>query len=63
MALAERARYELPDDKLRNHLCLRLHSKSNHLNPGLSLHGASQESQLQSLSEKPRLIPDFSKQI
>ena len=48
MALAERASYESPDEKAKkNHLCLRLHSKSNHLNPGLSLHGASQESQLQ----------------
>jgi hypothetical protein len=47
MALAERASYETPDEKLKNHLCLRLHSKSNHLNPGLFLHGVSQESQLQ----------------
>jgi len=48
--------------KLKNHLCLRLHSKSNHLNPGLSPHGARRES-VTSLSEKSRLIPDFSRQI
>jgi hypothetical protein len=63
MALAERASYESPDEKTKkNHLCLRFHSKSNHLNPGLSPHGARRES-VTSLSEKSRLISDLSRQI
>ena len=62
MTLAERASYESPDEKAKNQFFLRPHLKSNHLNPGLSPHGARRES-VTSLSEKSRLIPDLSRQI
>jgi hypothetical protein len=44
MTLAERASYESPDEEAKNQFRLRPHLKSNHLNPGLFLHGVSQES-------------------
>ncbi len=47
MTLTERANYESPDEKAKNQFGLKTHLKSNHLNPGLFLHGVSQESYLQ----------------
>jgi hypothetical protein len=44
MAPAKRANHESPNEKAKNHFSLRLHSKSNHLNPELFFYGVSQES-------------------
>ena len=59
MALAERASYKSPDEKLKNHLCLRLHSKSKPLKSrtfSLTVLAKRVSHKLHDLSEKPSEI-------